>query len=143
MKKEVFSFFLFLLFACAYTTRAQAVNISDASQLVSFANQYADGIGTDVVSVSLEADIDLGGVEWKPIGTVGKPFKGSFDGKGHVIKGLQTFDGTDGVGLFGHIAKKLLIPSSTCSRPDISASVSKRYAQSGGMNFCGSVISRA
>ena len=37
----------------------------------------------------LNADIDLGGNEWKPIGMGGKHFEGIFDGQGHTIKGLQ------------------------------------------------------
>lgn len=39
-------------------------------------------------SYKLTADIDLSGIDWKPIGRSGAPFKGTFDGDGHVISGL-------------------------------------------------------
>jgi hypothetical protein len=60
----------------------------------------------------LTADIDLSGAEWVPIGTLGDPFNGTFDGQGHIIRGL-TITGEYGkggrsntfyVGLFGFIA---------------------------------------
>ncbi|MBO6189453.1 MAG: hypothetical protein J6N92_01420 [Alloprevotella sp.] len=39
---------------------------------------------------------------WTPIGTAAKPFKGTFDGNGHVIRGLYiNRPGEAGVGLFG------------------------------------------
>ena len=106
MKKEVLSFFLFLMFACAYPLGVRAVNVSTASDLVDFASQYAATAGADEETITLTADIDLNGVKWLPIGTATKPFKGTFNGQGHTIKGLRTFDATDGVGLFGFIAKE-------------------------------------
>ncbi len=105
MKKEVLSFFLFLMFACACPFKAMAVNVSSADELVAIANQYAATAGADEQNITLTADIDLDGVKWIPIGTKDKPFKGKFDGQGHTIKGFRTFDATDGVGLFGFIAK--------------------------------------
>lgn len=48
-------------------------------------------------------NIDLGGVEWSPIGTAEKPFTGTLDGNGNTISGLAITKTTDGVaGLFGH-----------------------------------------
>lgn len=58
----------------------------------------------------LEADLDLSGSEWSPIGigeretdgsTVTKPFAGTFDGKNHKISGLTLTAGLDDQGLFG------------------------------------------
>lgn len=55
------------------------------------------------------ADIDLGGVEWEPIGrlpTLAEPnpqFLGTYDGAGYSISGLQiTTDRATGIGLFGN-----------------------------------------
>ena len=77
----------------------------------------ADDLTADYV---LDADIDLAGIAWTPIGTF-KPsgetaeeqeipasdaaFTGTFDGQGHTIRNL-TITGEDGiaVGLFGCIA---------------------------------------
>jgi len=42
---------------------------------------------------------------WNPIGTISKPFKGTFDGNGHVIKNLKIDRETsDYQGLFGYIS---------------------------------------
>ena len=54
----------------------------------------------------LDADIDLSGVDWTPIGTEEQSFKGIIYGNGHKITGLSlTLDGADGntvYGLFGY-----------------------------------------
>lgn len=36
----------------------------------------------------LDADIDLSGEDWTPIGTYGSPFVGTFEGNGHTVSGL-------------------------------------------------------
>jgi uncharacterized repeat protein (TIGR02543 family) len=46
-------------------------------------------------------DIDLGGVEWTPIGTDTTPFKGILDGKGFTIRNLKITTSQIYVGLFG------------------------------------------
>ena len=46
-------------------------------------------------------DIDLGGVEWTPIGTDTTPFKGILDGKGFTIRNLKITTSQVYVGLFG------------------------------------------
>ena len=91
----------------------KAITITTAEELAGMANDLtADYI--------LDADIDLAGITWNPIGTY-KPsgeseeeqeipasdaaFTGTFDGQGHTIRNL-TITGEDGiaVGLFGCIA---------------------------------------
>ena len=90
-----------------------AITITTAEELAGMANDLT----ADYV---LDADIDLAGITWNPIGTY-KPsgeseeeqeipasdaaFTGTFDGHGHTIRNL-TITGEDGiaVGLFGCIA---------------------------------------
>ena len=90
-----------------------AITITTAEELAKMANDLT----ADYV---LDADIDLAGITWTPIGTY-KPsgeseeeqeipasdaaFTGTFDGQGHTIRNL-TITGEDGiaVGLFGCIA---------------------------------------
>ncbi len=50
----------------------------------------------------LTADIDLGGIEWMPIGMEGVSFAGYFDGGGHTVRNLRIdrFD-ENSLGLFG------------------------------------------
>lgn len=91
----------------------KAITITTAEELAGMANDLT----ADYV---LDADIDLAGITWTPIGTY-KPsgeseeeqeipasdaaFTGTFDGQGHMIRNL-TITGEDGtaVGLFGCIA---------------------------------------
>ena len=52
----------------------------------------------------LTADIDLSSLEWVPIGDASKPFTGSFDGQGRVIKNLRiTGERYEHNGLFGYV----------------------------------------
>ena len=91
--------------------------ISTSEQLAGLA-EIVNGTGsvTDDFSkktIILANDIDLQNVEWTPIGTSSKPFKGTFDGGGYTIKNLfinkpeQSY-----IGLFGRtsaVLKKLTL----------------------------------
>lgn len=47
-------------------------------------------------------DIDLTSTTWTPIGTAARPFMGTFDGMGYVVRNVTvTTGGTDPAGLFG------------------------------------------
>ena len=48
-------------------------------------------------------------VEWVPVGTVAKPFAGTFDGQGHEIKGLYLNTVVDKAGLFGNTVDTAVI----------------------------------
>lgn len=105
----------------------QAILIKDAAELAYFAKQVnAGGLELNVANgtsidnsededkgfsglyFALSADIDLEGHDWIPIGEQDNPFKGHFDGDGHVVKGLKvSFQYTEYdkvyAGLFGHV----------------------------------------
>lgn len=51
----------------------------------------------------LEADIDLGGHLWKPLGTAEAPFCGIFDGNGHTVRNLALQCSGACVGFFGAV----------------------------------------
>ena len=56
------------------------------------------------ISGVLQADIDLSGIEWIPIGTEDSPFEGSFDGQNKTISNLTISNATTkNQGLFGVI----------------------------------------
>ena len=77
--------------------------ISTADDMKNFANDINRGIKADKC-YKLTADIDLGGMDWTPVG-LGikvKPFKGVFDGNGKKITGLNVTDRGDFLGLFGY-----------------------------------------
>ena len=75
-------------------------HIFDGEQLLTYSGiVQLDGTASAV----LEDDIELSGVEWRPIGTVASPFKGTFDGQNHYIDNMIA-EGDEYVGLFGVIA---------------------------------------
>lgn len=84
--------------------------IKTAEQLAFLAERVNGGETYHGKYFQLEADLDLSGSEWSPIGigeretdgsTVTKPFAGTFDGKNHKISGLTLTAGLDDQGLFG------------------------------------------
>ncbi len=79
-------------YASGEGTEANPYVIKTAAQLAYMAKQINAGKELTAYYV-LGADIDLGGHYWDPIGTAlyneNKTFKGSFDGKGHVISNMQ------------------------------------------------------
>lgn len=150
MKKH-FLPFLFLMLACAYSLASYATNeayevwdgttktamsgptvytVTSADELAWLADQDTDFNG---VTIILQANIDLNGHVWKPIGTATKPFKGTFKGKGHMIKGLRLFNATDGVGLFGHVAQSAKIDSLGISGGNLVAKNKRRIGAIAGV----------
>lgn len=75
------------------------VTISDEESLFWFAQQVnVRGNTFDGKTVSLAADIALT-AEWTPVGvSVAKSFKGTFDGKGHVITGIKVSQASEAYG---------------------------------------------
>lgn len=77
----------------------------------------------------LTADIDLGNEEWTPIGTEGKPFRGTFDGSGNTISNLHIEKGFDNtvsnnyIGLFGLTNSPAVIKNLDMENVDIQGSL--------------------
>ena len=62
--------------------------------------------GKSDINITLGKNIDLTGKGWTPIGTnYEKRYKGTFDGRGHTIKGLTVTTNDQFVGLFGYLDK--------------------------------------
>lgn len=84
---------------------AEDLTISTLAELEAFRDSVNAGNDYSGATVTLTADIDLGGQEnnqWTPIGTVDAVFAGTFDGGGHEIKGLYiNRTGYNYLGLFG------------------------------------------
>ena len=89
--------------------------IASGEDLVWFSGyvSFIDG----AASAKLVDDIDLGGIDWHPIGKPEHPFTGKFLGQDHFIDNLD-YEGGDIVGLFGAISGGAeisdFILSSTC-----------------------------
>ena len=75
--------------------------ITSATDLAGLAANVNSGTNYHDNYFKLEANIDLMGHEWTPIGARGKSFYGSFDGDGKVITNLTISNATDCAGLFG------------------------------------------
>ena len=104
MKKKVLSFLLTLCLVmtfvpmAAFAEGSDKISITTVDELLQFAKAVDNGEyddKTDAV-VSLDADLDLTGTAWKPIGSVfdGKGnlqhyFSGKFYGNGHTISNLD------------------------------------------------------
>ena len=72
--------------------------VTSADGLMNIA-ELVNGGKTDI-NITLDADIDLTGKDWMPIGT-SNPYTGTFDGGGHTIKGLTVTTNDEYAGLFG------------------------------------------
>ena len=67
--------------------------------------ELVNGGKTDI-NITLDKNIDLTGKGWTPIGTnYENRYKGTFDGRGHTIKGLTVTTNDQFVGLFGYLDK--------------------------------------
>ncbi len=84
-------------------------NISNANGLawfISMVNGLNGEDGNDFSSyiINLTADVDMSAHTWVPIGTVEHPFSGTFNGNGHVIKGITRSTDFPHDGLFGYVS---------------------------------------
>ena len=78
--------------------------VTSADGLINVA-ELVNGGKTDI-NITLGENIDLTGKGWTPIGTnYEKRYKGTFDGRGHTIKGLTVTTNDQFVGLFGYLDK--------------------------------------
>lgn len=78
--------------------------VTSADGLMNVA-KLVNGGKTDI-NITLDKNIDLTGKGWTPIGTnYEKRYKGTFDGRGHTIKGLTVTTNDQFVGLFGYLDK--------------------------------------
>ena len=69
------------------------------SYLINESNKYEDYISKDY---SLESDIDFNNIDYTPIGTIERPFKGYLNGSNFKVKGLNlSASGLEIAGLFG------------------------------------------
>lgn len=123
--------------ADTYNASDNPVRISTTADLKAFRNAVNAGTDFTDKTVKLEADIDISDSDWTPIGTWANPFKGTFDGQGRTIRGLnQVRGGAIGgnVGLFGVVSAN---STSTIRNFQLEGNI---VGQNGG-NDAGTVIS--
>ena len=117
MNKNHFFFFLFMLGmigtnAWALDQKEGVYQIGTAEDLVAFSQLVNGGEGT--ANAVLTADIDLGGIDWTPIGAgscyyaasgphnvTDGGFAGVFDGQGYTVSNFNIKETSEADGLFG------------------------------------------
>jgi hypothetical protein len=83
-------------------TQESPYQLSTADDLFRFAEQVNNG--NQSICAELTADIDLANKEWTPIGTVDKVYKGTFNGNGHTVMGLNITKSSINLGFFGKVS---------------------------------------
>ncbi len=92
-----------------------SIIISDDDDLKAVSNRVLESNnGLEGITLILNADLDLGGIEWNSyiIGTEEKPFRGVFDGNGHIISNFKLIDNSTEnarYGLFGVIGGNAVV----------------------------------
>lgn len=115
--------------------------ISTAAQLAGLAKLVNEGTDFSGKVITLGADIDLGGKEWTPIGTVSNKFQGTFDGDNNTISNLK-IDKQEltNAGLFGVLNTPGVIKNVTIHNASINANASAGSligsAHTGSLNNC-------
>lgn len=119
------------------TPSSKVYTVQSAAELAWIAAQDNTFAGDTIV---LDAHIDLQGKKWTPIGSSAKPFEGVFKGEGHLVKGLRSFAGSDGIGLFGHVGTAGKISSVGISGGNLVAKTKRRIGALAGV--CAGEISQ-
>ncbi|MDS0526066.1 dockerin type I domain-containing protein [Clostridium sp. SHJSY1] len=113
-KCKVFLFFITLLFGTitleiigsnkAYAFSGTGTGTSSDPYIISSKDQLKEVSSNLSANYKLGCDINLGNVEWAPIGNSTAQFSGVFDGAGHVLTNLSiTKVNADGNSLFGYV----------------------------------------
>lgn len=99
--------------AISISTYVKAVEISTREELIQFSEDVNSGNTFEGETIYLKNDIDLNGSEenqWIPIGSRNKPFKGTFEGNGHIVRGIyinKDMDSYENSGFFGYNEGKI------------------------------------
>lgn len=114
-----------------YEPSEQQFSLTTAAELAGLAKLVNEGNTFAGKTVLLEADVDLNGQEWTPVGgaDTGKSFAGIFDGQDHTISNLKitrTLENTgknNRIGLFGAGTAAARIRNFTINGAQVSGSL--------------------
>ena len=120
--------------------------IDNAEEFLSFAKRCSYDAWSNGKVFTLNADISLEGVDFKPIPT----FNGVFDGNGHTISGISLDDSYSPAGLFAYTGKDAVIKNLTVKAtivPDgdknaVGGIVGSNSGRIEGCDFSGTVIGK-
>lgn len=90
--------------------------INNPRQMVAFTNIANED---NTASAVVNADLDMTGMGWAPIGLSNLPYRGTFDGKGHRFSNFQIIASENYGGMFGYVGDGAVIRNfvldNTCS----------------------------
>ncbi len=89
-------------------TRLSPYEITKGEELGWVQLQVQNGL-FDGKYARITKDIDLSGHPFDPIGSVGNPFSGNFDGGGFVVSAADIYGSSGAVGFFGSIAQAAVV----------------------------------
>ena len=103
--------------------------VSTPEQLMDWAEEVRKGNRS--LDCTLAADITLTG-NWTPVGTtLANQYTGTFDGKGHTIRGLKVTGSNEYAGLFGYIGSGGTVKN--VKLEDVQITSDHQYANAGGV----------
>lgn len=85
-----------------YNSESTEFTLDTAEELAGLAALVNSGYSFNGKTIYLDANVDLEGYDWTPIGDHNNPFKGTFDGNEHVIYNLTITGTYRSAGLFGY-----------------------------------------
>jgi hypothetical protein len=95
--------------------------VKTAAQLMMAADDINLGVADPTIEIKLDADLDMSSeIDYQGIGTRDYPFKGVFDGQGHIVSGMNiSIEESDNHGLIGVVSGnaevKNVTVDATCS----------------------------
>ena len=101
--------------------------IRSPDEFKTFSKNVNSGMSFPNITIFLEDDIDMTGITMDSIGVSGNSFEGTFDGKGHTIKGLNIASKYPQSGIFGYSLKGMnvrnIIVDQSCTISGVYSSV--------------------
>ena len=87
-------------------TDEDVIEINTAEDLIYLSQTVNEGNNLENKTIKLMNNINMGGINFEPIGTSNNTFKGLFDGQKHTIRNLTCINSKQNyVGLFGYVGK--------------------------------------
>ena len=114
-------------------SEADPYRIDSARDLILLSEQVLRYEETEGIYFRQTRDISLSAENWTPIGTVGIPFSGTYDGDGHKIEGLRIETDASFQGLFGFI-------TGTVENLSVYGEVTVHYTGTHSHSFVGGVV---
>ncbi|MBQ6676890.1 MAG: S-layer homology domain-containing protein [Clostridia bacterium] len=108
----------------------ETIRIYTVEDLANLRDNVNRGTDYSKTTIFLEADLDMSGINWTPIGSDSHYFNGFFEGQGHTVYNLAVNTGGSLAGLFGAV-------SGTVQDLDVRGSV---MATSNGTVYAGGIV---